>query len=832
MRRFNISATDLPRFSTWDEKAKNDLQLQKDRMDRMDLWYGTHRDTDENKKFNINYELFNGRLDTSLYEDPIAFNIAGESVKLGHQVIHHYPVTSQVAHAMWGEMINRPFRPTAKHVGASAQNLRRKAWNEQIRELLNARAIQPMREQITKSYLQQLQVADPRTLTPEQIQQVQADVARRVQEKTPKEVLDFMENDFQTPTEKQAQQLLEHLLQSMNIKYLQDEGFKHAIITGREVYYIGDAHGEPVLELLNPKYFTCSGSSETEWFHEMDWGKYERWLSFEAAVQKYAEHLKKDDYETLERYAEPIGGFADAHAYRNDSNFQRVQYEISTNGESYERRYGKVDTRTKEGQRKLTSIYEDVINKYGNTYGNSFSAYGVREVRFAWKDKRKLMRVERIENDKKVHYWLDEHYEPTGRDVSVHEVWIDEVWEGVKLGTTGDCLYLNVAPVPAQFKSIFNPFDVDLPFYGRNYETHMNNTRSVAPIDTAKPWQLEFDTTMAQIKHDMATDIGKVFVVFMNMKPDNIKWQDWLNTMKDSKLLIAASNKHGMSPIDAQMLRSVDLGRTSEIASKIQLLEVFRTQLLRSMYFNEARIGTIGQYANATNVQQNQGASYNQTEGFFETHRLIVEKMLNGLMNRAKHVYRERPEKLAVIMDDVSAVDLEMAANFWYEELGVHFSTSTEDIQRVNELRAQTMAFIQNGMSFDGILELAMARTATDITSIFRKETKRIQQQQAEAQQIAAQQAEQERLMKLEEVKVKEEGLNQRKAMDLEIKKLQATLGIEQFRAQADADQDGKADVLEKAQMQIDATRELENRRADQRDRELDIMEMKAKAGK
>jgi len=285
-----------------------------------------------------------------------------------------------------------------------------------------------------------------------------------------------------------------------------------------------------------------------------------------------------------------------------------------------------------------------------------------------------------------------------------------------------------------------------------------------------------------------------------------------------------------MSNIDPQILRAVDLGRTNEIASKIQLLEFFRQGLMRSMFFNEARMGSIGQYSNAVNTQVNQSASYNQTEGFFETHRLIVEKMLNGLMNRAKHVYRDREEKLSVIMDDVSAVDLELMQNFWYEEVGVKFSTSTDEINRIEQLRAQSMAFIQNGMSFDSILELVMAKTPSDIMSIFKKESKRIEQQRQEALQAQAQQAEADRQSKLQEIQIKEQAQTERKLIDAEVKKLQATLGIEQWRAQVDADQDGRADSIQRAEMEIRHKKAVEDRKAQQKDRELDIKEMEAES--
>jgi hypothetical protein len=819
----------IDRFVSYEEKIKDDYQRQKDYLDRLDMWYGDYRNRDEAKKFDINYNLFNGRLDTKLYENPTCFNIEGERIEMSVSNINHYPIISQVANAMYGEQLSRPFKPYAVHMGTYAKTLRKKKWNELIKQLFNQRVLAPLEQSISQRMLEQLQVTDPQLLTPEQAQQIQQTVQQEIEAQTPKEILDFMRNDYQTPTEKQGNMFIKYLNDYLDLNTVQRDGFKHAIPTGRECYYIGDSHGEPIMELCNPKYITCGGSQHTEWYQDMDWVKYEQWLSFEAAVQKYSEELSADNYRLLEEYAEPIGGLNRSDAYKRDGATERVMYELSVDDGYYLQKYGDVNLKTKRGQSRMSQIYSEVSRKYGGTYGSSFSKFGVREARFAWKDKRKLKRVKRLVDGKTEKYWLDEHYEPTSQDIEVTDVWVDEVWEATKLGTGPEAIYLNIRPVPNQFKSIFNPYDVELPFVGRNYSTLMNNSEPVAPIDMAKAWQLEFDVTMAQLKHELATDVGKVFIMLMNMKPDNMKWQDWLSTMKNTKLLLAAPNKHGMSGIDPQILRGVDLGRTSEIASKIQLLDYFRNNIIESMFFNQARMGAVGQYSNAVNTQVNQSASYNQTEGFFETHRLIVEKALNSLMNRAKHVYRDRPEKIAQIMDDIGALDFELAQNFWYQELGVKFSTSSADLDKVKELKQRSLELIQNGMSFDGILELTLADTPSEIISIFKKESAKIEQARAESMQVEMQRMETEKQTKLEEAAIKQQGKLQETREVLASQERRAVIGIQQFGIQADADRDGRADSLEKTEMELEFKREVEAVKKGQKDRELDLEEMKVK---
>lgn len=805
-----LIGSDIKRRVSHNKKLANNFQRQKDLMDIYDLWYGDYRDHDQLDKYNVNYDLFNGRLDVKLYEDPVCIDIDGEEVKFDFNSITHYPLISQVANAMWGEMIHRPFQPIARDIGSFSQTLRNKKWNELLRELIQSEIVLPMRDEITKMYMQQNNIQDIFQLSPEQLQQMEADIQNRLETRTPEDILDFMQNDFQTPTQRQAQQLLDYFVAHDDIKYKQNEGFKHAIITGKEIYYIGDRHKEPVFELINPKYFTWAGSQNSEWIQDGTWAKYEQWLTLEEAQQKYAEYLTRKQLREFEGYAEPIGGIKGVGDPRRDFVQNRVMYELSIEDGYLARKYDHVNYKTKDGQKDIKRLYGDIIKKYGSNYGYAFGHFGIREAHICWRDKCKMYRVTRLINGKEKHFWQREHYEPRPQDLEVREVWIDEVWEGTKLGSTGsNDLYVNIRPIPGQFKSIFNPFGTKLPYVGKAYNTHMNNARNVSIVDLGKPWQKEFDVTMAQVKHDMSTDFGNVFVMTAGLKPENWKWQDWFDVMRNGKILMSQMSKHGFGQINPDMLKSVNLSKATDIANKIQLLDYFRNNLVQAMNFNDTRMGSIGEYTTNENIQQAQSASYNQTEGYFETHRQIVEKALNMFMNRARLVYKDN-EKTKFILDDISRTELEISPDFWYEEWAIEFSTSSEHIRRVEELRQQMLAFVQNGMSFDGVLALTLANTPSDIVEVMKKENKRQDQMRQEAMATQQQQIQ----MQIEADKADKDAERQLKLV-LESAKLQSQerrtqIDVDKFRLQNDVDRNNIADTIQKALLELQSKGQIE----------------------
>lgn len=374
--------SDIPRRASYKKKIAKDFQRQKDIIDILDMWHGDYRNESEIEKFNINYDLLNGRLDIKLYDDPICIQMENEKVKMDDISITHYPLISQVASAILGEQILRPFKPLAKDTGEYSQTLRNKKFNELLRELIQGQIVNPIRDEVTTSYLTQIQNNPDFQLDEEQVQQMQLEIENRIKEKTPEDVLDFMANDFRTPIQRQAQQLMDYFVEFLDLKHLQNDGFKHALATGREVYRISEEHGEPVMILCNPKYITWGGSQNTEWVQDAAWCKYEQWLTIEEAQQKFAEELSTKTIDELKGFIEPIGGFKNVGDPNKDNVQRRMMIDLSTDPKLAQE-YSDVNYKTKHGQKRITDLYRDIINKYGGEYGTAFSNYGVREAHFA-----------------------------------------------------------------------------------------------------------------------------------------------------------------------------------------------------------------------------------------------------------------------------------------------------------------------------------------------------------------------------------------------------------------------------------------------------------------
>ncbi len=787
------------------EKQKNNFARQIAIADYYDQFYGGYRDGKRLRKFSINYDLANGRIDTSLYdvEDDFCM-IDGERVTISKGEIPHIPMTSLVVKSLQGEQLQRPWKISVDDESPLKDSIQTEEWKKQLKGYIQTNVIGPYEEQAMQRVMAEIGQLDQSLLSPEELQQLQQQIQQEVNAdvtfQTPEELLEYMSNDFQNPIAKQAQELMNHLDKKFNIKALEVEGFSHMLPTAEEYYYVNMTDHGLEFDMVPPDSVEYGGPAEEVWVQKMDWCKIEKWTTVRDIRSRYAEVLKPSHIEELDKLYEPR--FGSSH-YNNDNNpnFKEYMHEFSSNPDKMQEEYGNQDWKLKENFGNIANAFFNIRRKWGEEA--NLSEFAIREAKIFWKEDRVMYRVYKLEDGKVVRHYYDEHYIPSVEDLEVKKIIAPEVWECTKIGTE-DPIYLNIRPLKGQYKSNENPYEVELPVVGKAYNTSRGRTKNISIIDLMKQFQRDYDTEMAALRRDLASNIGKVFVMLINAKPKNMSWSDMLSIAKEHNLMLIDPVQRGAGGIDPQFLKEVNMSKMSEIAERVNLLNNILGNLFRVAGFNEARVGQGGQYASSVNLQINQQAAFNQTEPMFEAHREIVEKALTRLMNIARVYYKEHPEELKNILSPSSYIELQYGYPFWYSYFNIRLENSGKVARQVQELKQYTQAFIQNGMDPKDVLHLAMAESKNDIMDLLGK----IEKKQGEAQKQALQ-MQQEQMMtsvQIEQQKRDEERqfLMAMEKMKLEASDIRSQRDSEKFRVAADVDADGKADLLESKILEID----------------------------
>jgi len=799
-----IKSINIKPTASRNEKTKNNFRRQIDIADSYDTYYGGYRDSARLRKFDLNYDLANGRMDTTLYavEDDYC-DIDGEKVTISRGEIPHIPMTSLVVKTLIGEEINRYWKLSVEDYGPLSKSIQTEEFNKLLQNFIQQNVIAPKEQAAYERAMQSLQQVDTSLFSPEELQelqqQVEQSVAQEVAMGTPEDIIDYLQNEYQNPIARQGQEVMDFLDKNLDLKNKSLEGFRHMLPTGEEYYYVNIEPRGLVYEPLAPDSVEYGGPAEKVDVQDMDWVKIEEMTSVIDVVSRYGEILKPSHYKELDRLYEPKFGSKHYKDLDNADNRQYV-FELTSDPEGFQEKFGNQDWRLKENTPNIASAYANIRKKFGNDA--NLSDFGIRVARIFWKEYRKMYRVFRMVDGRVKKYFYDEHYEPVAEDLEVKEIRALEVWQCIKIGTE-DPIYLEIGPLKEQYSSTLDPFDVQLPVIGRKYNTFKNRTDNLSLIDLMKQFQRDYDTEMASLRRDLASNIGKVFVMLMNAKPKNMSWSDTLSIAKEHNLLLIDPIQRSGAGVDPQFLKEVNMSKMAEISERVNLLNFILSNLYKVAGFNEYRIGQGGQYANRVNIEAQVNSSFNQTEDMFNTHRIIVEKSVNRLFNIARLYYKQNPELLRNVLSPTSYMELESGFPFWYSYFNIYVENSGKVARQAEMLRQNIQAFIQNGMEPKDVVQLAMAESKNDIIDIVNRIDKRQQEAMLNAQQQQQEQMMTQMQMQQQLEAEKRQFLMEMERMKLEFADVRSQRDSEKFRLANDVDRDGVSDLLEGKRLEI-----------------------------
>lgn len=801
------------------KKKANNFKWVEECADYYDFLNGEASAKDKIKRYADNIDIgINGRADIAAdYANLFSFKILNETVSYGIQHVVHYPIINQIIEGYAGEHIKRAFVPVAYDVSGNTVNLKKKKHIDAISAYIQQVKVQPKVQQITQEIYAKYQIQDPYSLAPEQQDQLQQEIQQQAAAALPSEINRFMKTEYKSPAETQAQKLIDFLIHDQRIKEKADESFITMLCTGEVYYYVGIRHDMPVFEQINAAYFEWGGSQGVTRSEDGEWAKYTQYLTISEVFNKYGDVFSNMDLKKL-------SGLLGLSANSTVDDVQLANntlLEIRTNNPQL------ADPKTREGQRDMATLFSGITSRLGMTH-EQLGEIRVRETNIAYKALRKLLKVRRLTAKGIKSYYLDEDYKfsPEAGDIDFKEIWVPEVWTVTKLGVQ-DCIYLNKQPLPYQYKSVNDPWNVKLPYVGQRLNSPMGMTKNSSYVDLGKKWNFQFDVFMARIMEKMSTDVGKVLTFMVEAKPENMKWNDWFAMIKYGKMAPVTfkdfmENNGG---VNAPIFKAEDLSQAFELAQMIPTLQYFQTQTATSMMYNPSRLGQISPYIPVSNNEQNIAQSSNQTERVFNQHSQILERALSQLMECARIAFKDYDETLTWVLDDGSIAELEIDSEMLHRsKLGVFIATTPQDIENTTELKRYLLEFIQNPTAdLKTIISIMYARNKADMINAAeladqrKKEEAQQQQQMAMEQQQMALQAQQQQIQQQNEIKY------QMHSETLENKTINAEIDSEKFAKTMDVNQNNQNDMVETKDKEIEYKREK-----DALDRELEREKLEA----
>lgn len=600
--------------------------------------------------------------------------------------------------------------------------------------------------------MQYLQAALMAQMGPEEQQQFQEQL-QSGEIMPPEQIAKYMDKDFKDVVENTAYHTLTYLREKLGIDNEFIKGWKDALISGQEMYYVGILNSEPYMERVNPMYFSYDRSPDLEFIEDGAWCCRRMRLPITEVYDRYYDKLTEKDLNKLEEMinAVPANNLGE-HGPRDD--FRGIQLHFYDN-----------------------PIYDEKGNHNVNVW------------HCCWKSFKKINYVTTQDEQGQLQVDIvDETYQPVGNEISIEPDWIVEVWEGYRCSND---LYFGIQPIEYQHVSIDNPNSQKLPYCGAIYSNTNSRPRSLVSI--LKPLQYMYIVLWYRLELAIARDKGKVVNMDVTQIPKSMgitvdKWMHYLSSVGvnfinpfDSGWNIPG--REGGKPSQFNQITSLDLTMSNVIAEYIQLMDKIEQLAGTISGITEQRQGAISTSELVGNVERSVTQSSHITEPLFWVHAQVKRHVLNMLLNTAKGAWQATgKDKLQYIFDNGERAFLDITKKFYYEDMDVFVSDTSKDLENIQKLQQLIQPAMQNGAS---LLEAAEILT-NDNFNIIKQKLKDMQtRQEQQAQQQQQAQAEQEQ--KIQEMQ------NQAKEQELMLQEAQMDL----TRYQIDQDNATKIAVAE-----------------------------------
>ena len=581
-------------------------------------------------------------------------------------------------------------------------------------------------------------------MSPEEAQQFQQQL-QSGEVMPPEAIAKYMTKDYKDIVENTAYHTLTYLREKLSIDNEFIKGWKDALISGTEIYYVGVLNDEPYLERVNPISFNYDQSPDLEFIEDSSWCCRKMRLPMQEIYDRYYNKLTEKDLNKL-----------------NEMLTSRAATDM-----------GEKDPVDNFGGGIQMRIYD-------NEFPDPKNRYSINVWHCCWKSFKKIYYVTYFDEAGQAQVEImDESYEKTGQEISVEQDWIVEVWEGYRAGSD---LYFGIQPVEYQHVSIDNPNSQKLPYCGCIYSNTNSRPRSLVSI--LKPLQYMYIVLWYRLELAIARDKGKVVNMditqipkSMNITPD--RWMHYLssvgvNFINPYEEGWNVPGREGGKPATFNQITALDLTMSNVIAEYIQLMDKIEQLAGTISGITEQREGAISSNELVGNVERSVVQSSHITEPLFWAHNQCKRHALNMLLNTAKGAWQQTgKKKLSYIFDNGERAYVDIQDKFYYEDMDVFVSDTSKDMENIQKLQQLIQPAMQNGAS---LLEAAEVLT-NDNFNIIKQKLKEMQERQ-EQQMQQQQQAEQEQAVQLQQMQ------NEQREQELMLE--EAKMELERYKIDAD----------------------------------------------
>ena len=656
----------------------------------------------------INYDLLNGKI--NMRDMRSIINPDNQTASFIPEKIPHYPIMNSKINVLRGEELARVFDYRVV--------------------ITNPNAISEIEERKKQQLFASLQELIANTSQSEE--EFNAELQK---------LNEYYNYEYQDFREMRGNAFLKHYSKELNFNLLFNQGFVDALAVGEEIYQCDVVGGEPTITKLNPRKIRIFKSGYSNKIEDADVIILEDYWSPGKIIDTFYEALSPKDMKYIENLPNTIASGA-----------------VDSMG-NYDERYGLVQGHMQHEEFELNN--EDISTIFSATESTSLLPYdfegNIRVLRVYWKSRRKIKMVKSydpITGDEIYTPHTEDYVVKTALGEEVKEYWINQAWEGTKIGTD---IYINMRPCPIQYNRISNPSKCHFGIVGSVY--NLNDDRPFSLVDMMKKYNYMYDAIHDRLNKMIARNWGKIITADLAKIPAGWDMEKWMYFAKVNGIAVIDSFKEGNIGAATGKLAGglnnassgvIDAEFGNSIQSQINLLEFIKMEMSDVAGISRQREGQISNRETVGGVERATLQSSHITEWLFATHDDVKRRVLECFLETCKIAFRGRNKKFQYILPDKTIKMMEIDGDDFADcDYGVVVDNSSDTQKLASQMETLAQAALQNQLlDFSTIMKLYSSSSIAEKQRMVEANEKAIQERNAQAQQQQIQQQQQAEQMK------------------------------------------------------------------------------------
>ncbi len=696
--------------------------------------------------------------------------------------LRHYDITRKCINVLSGEFQKRPDIFRIAGIDEFSQN----EFLNQKDDLLKKSVMSQIQDRISQQLMEMgLDPSKQDFNSQEESQQYQQQIQEETSRLTPPEVEVYMKEKYRSVPEIWGEMVIKLDKQRFHLQELEVQEFEDMLICDRAFrhFYLkanGLGYGQ---ETWNPIRVFFHKSPDVKYVEDGDYVGRTFYLSLPEIINRYGHKMPKDKLESL--YGDYLkkkkyGGAEYSFFQSTNVPFENYpEYARTIQAFGFDPHTGVPYTGSFGN---FTSQDADVLF---NSSSSTYNLQGLTQATEAyWKSMKKvgflIMQdpitgevieemvdetfeipsfVKEVDDDL---YYNDFAFYPEKNMNTIRWTWVNEVWGGIKVNViksdTANGIYIDVMPIPFQFKGESNPFECKLPVCGAIFNNR--NAKSMSLVDMMKPYQILYNVFMNKVYQLASTEVGKILLLDPRMIPNDKDWggernlEKWRTIAKEYKIgqIDTSPGARGGSGQFNQFTVQ-DLREFDNIKATLEICRLIEEQAMFQVGITQARLGNIQASESATGVTQSVNNSYSQTESYFTKFANYKKRVLQMNLDIAQFCAATNSDMtLSLIQDDMSREFIKLnGIDILNRQLGVLVFNSQELIRQTEMFKQLVLNNNTTNTPLSGLAAVIFTESPAKILSIvkaaeeqMRKDTQaqrdheaQMLQQKIEADQMA-----------------------------------------------------------------------------------------------